>query len=62
VTFNTFYNPTAGEPSDNFVGIVTNRDSVGNALYSFTSDLNSTPIRLKDGNEHAAVIQYDGSV
>src|SRR5207247_3029453 len=60
ISLNTFLDYGAGEPSDSFVGIVTNRDAGGGAIYSFTRDLNSTPIRLKDGSMHTAQIQYDG--
>jgi hypothetical protein len=58
VTLNTFVN--GGEPSANFVGIVTNTDAFGNASYQSTYDLNGTGINLKDGNIHSATLSYNG--
>jgi hypothetical protein len=56
ITLNTFQ--TAGEPSANFVGIVTNTDAAGNASYKSTYNLNT--INLKDGNIHSATLNYGG--
>jgi hypothetical protein len=59
ITLNTFFNGGM-EPSDNFVGIVTNTDAAGNASYQSTYDLNGTGITLKDGNIHSATLNYNG--
>jgi hypothetical protein len=56
ITLNTFFNE--GEPSDNFVGIVTNTDAAGVAGYKSFYDLNGTGIILKDGNIHSATLNY----
>ena len=58
ISLNTFL--YADEPSDNFVAIFRNgyADTSGRlAVY----DLNSTPIRMKDGNAHNVSLTYDGS-
>jgi hypothetical protein len=59
ITFNTFNN-FGPEPSANFIGIVTNTDEFGHAFYQSTYDLNGTPINLKDGNIHSAILSYNG--
>jgi len=60
ISLNTFL--YADEPSDNFVGIY--RNGFGDASSSvrlFTFDLNSTSIRMKDGNVHNVALTYNGS-
>jgi hypothetical protein len=58
ISFNTFNN-FGDEPSDNFVGIVTNQYAA--VRYSHTYDLNPGPIRLKDGSIHTAQFHYDAN-
>jgi hypothetical protein len=58
ISFNTFNN-FGDEPSDNFVGIVTNQYAA--VRYSQTFNLNPTPIRLKDGTVHTAQFHYDAN-
>lgn len=55
VSFNTFHNYGL-EPSANFVGITSNRET-----WLLQRDLNLTGINLSDGREHSARITFDGA-